>query len=63
MEQITITRKEFRSKAALLGAERMKKAEEDPNMGIESCIVMTMMHATICAALELKLFGKETEEE
>lgn len=63
MEQITITRKEFRSKAALLGAERMKKAEEDPNMSVESCIVMTMMHASMCADLEQELFGEETKEE
>lgn len=63
MDQITITRKDFRDKVKKLVVEQLKRAREDPDMGAGECIAMTVLHASICAALEHSLFGEETEED
>lgn len=63
MDQITITRKDFRYKAAKLIAELMKKADEDQDMSAMGRVVLIMMHASMCADLEQELFGEETKEE
>lgn len=61
MDQITITRKDFRERA--LSCTRGHVMDAVGELKTESVIVLALYGTIVVAEIEKELFGKETEEE